>query len=167
MKKIILLAITSFGIIALAGCGKTSENTNTAVTNTAANGNTAGKANTATTKTEEPAKNVLKPSDVSPDKVFKVHELLDSVGTNGDAWKDKEVTVTGFAGDPESGDPSVLLRSDPNKVDGRVVGCALQGAKAADVVGKTIQVKGKIKKASNLNGNVLIGMQLDPCEVKK
>lgn len=170
MKNIFfLVTIASFGIFALAGCGKPAENTNTAVTNTAANGNGAGKANTATTKTEEPAKNVLKPGDVSPDKVFKVHELLDSIGTDGDAWKNKEVTVTGFAGESETfnGKTTVLLRNDQNKVDGRVVGCALQGAKSADVLEKTIEVKGKIIKASNLNGNVLIGMQLDPCEIKK
>ena len=164
MKKTILLTVILFGIFALAGCGKATETTNTTV-----NKNTAGNANTATTKTEEPAKSVLKPGDVSPDKVFKVHELLDSIATNGDAWKGKEVTVTGFAGESETfnGKTAVLLRNDPNKVDGRVVGCVLQGAKSADVLEKTIEVKGKITKASNLNGNVLIGMELDPCEVKK
>jgi thiol:disulfide interchange protein len=46
-KTFFLLAIASFGIFALAGCGKTTEKTDTAATQ-----NTAGKANTAATKNE-------------------------------------------------------------------------------------------------------------------
>ena len=169
MTKTILITVISLGIFALAGCGKTSEDTNTTVTNTAVNGNTA-KANTAPTKSEEPAKNVLKPGDVSPDKVFKVRELLDTVVADREGWKGKEVTVTGFVSPHTekntSGAIAVMLQDDPDKVGGGVVSCALKGVDFKDFLGKTVEVKGKID-GSNLEGGKLVGMALEPCVVKK
>lgn len=168
MKKTILITVISLGIFAVAGCGKTSENTNTAVTNTAMNGNTAGKANTATTKSEEPPKNVLKPGDVSSDKAVKIPELVDSLIADKDAWMGKEITVTGSVSgtNGDTGNFLVTMINDLKKIDNNTVNCDLIGATGGNaLVGKTIEVKGKIKKFSS-DGKFSI-LVLDPCEVKK
>ena len=86
MKKINLLAVIFLGIFALAGCGKTAETANTGAPQNA---------NTVTTPNKEPAKNVFKPVDISPDAV-KVNEFVDKVAANLNAWKGKEVTATGY-----------------------------------------------------------------------
>jgi len=83
MKTTFLLAVASFGIFALSGCGSAGNNTNTAATNTGQ------KTNATATKTG----NILKPGDVSPDKAIKVSDLVDSVASDKDAWKGKEVAV--------------------------------------------------------------------------
>ena len=163
MKKIFfLLAIASFGIFALAGCGKTTEKTDTAATQ-----NTAGKANTAATKNEEPAKNILKPGDVSPDKAIKIPELVDSVAADKDAWKGKEVAVTGYVSGTSGSTDHLLLTmiSDPTTTNKKDITCALQGVKSADVFTKTIEVKGKIS-SSNMDGEYK-SVNLEPCELKK
>jgi hypothetical protein len=162
MKKIFfLLAIASFGIFALAGCGKTTENTNTAATQ-----NTAEKTNTATTKNEEPAKNILKPGDVSTDKAVKVSELVDSVAADKDAWKGKEVAVTGYvSGTSGSGNHQLLTLTDGQTATNRKnISCAFQG-KSDEVFSKTIEVRGKISFVST-DGEVKM-VSLEPCELKK
>lgn len=158
-KRSLLLAVASFGIFALAGCGTTTENTNTAVPQ-----NTAGKANTSTAKNEEPAGKILKPDDVSPDKAVKVIELVDSVAADKDAWKGKEVTVTGYvSGMSNSGNHQLLtLTNDPTSIN-KSITCAFPGDKP-DVFTKTVEVKGKINSVST--GGVTM-VNLEPCELKK
>jgi hypothetical protein len=163
MKTILfLLAITSFGIFALAGCGKTTEKTNTATTQ-----NTAEEANTAAAKNGEPAKNILKPGDVSPDKAVKVIELVDSVAADKDAWKGKEVAVTGYvSGTSGSGNHQLLtLTNDQTATNRKNISCAFQGGKPDEVFSKTIEVKGKISYVST-DGEVKM-VSLEPCELKK
>jgi hypothetical protein len=151
-----LVTIASFGIFALAGCGKTSENTNTAAT-----------------KNEEPANKVLKPGDVSPDKAIKISELVDGVAADQDAWKDKEVTVTGHVHAASNGTDTLVQMGghstadnarDPSLKDGKSITCTLLGVTSADVFGKKIEVKGKVK--SFMFGELKI-LKIEPCELKK
>jgi hypothetical protein len=144
-----LLAIASFGIFALAGCGRTSENTNTAAPN------------------EQPAKNILKPGDVSADKTIKISELVDGVAADKDAWKGREVAVTGYVSGTSGGTEHLLLTmiTGQTVTDKKSISCALQGVKSADVFTKTIEVKGKISSA-NMDGEFK-SVNLEPCELKK
>ena len=165
-KTFILAAIASFGIFALAGCGTTTENTNTAVTNTATNGNTAGKANTAPTKNEEPSK-ILKPDDVSPDQAVKVIELVDSIAADKEGWKGKEIVVTGFVNSTSSSGPQqlVTLTNDKAATQSKVVNCSFQGKMPDGVAFQTVEIKGKIRDTRTDGESKTI--DLEPCEVKK
>ena len=144
-----LLAIASFGIFALAGCGRTSENTNTAATK------------------EQPAKNILKPGDVSADKTIKISELVDSVAADKDAWKGKEVAVNGYVSGTSGSESHLLLTmtDEQTATNKKGISCALQGVKSADVFTKTIEVKGKVS-SSNTDGEYK-SVNLEPCELKK
>lgn len=154
MKTIFLIAVASFGIFALWGCGKTSDNTNSAAT---AKG----------TKNEAPAKNIMKPSDVNPDKPVQIADLVDSVAADKDGWKGKEVVVTGYVSGTSGSTDHLLLTmiSDQTVTNNRDISCALQGVKSADVFTKTIEVKGKIS-SSNTDSDFK-SVNLDPCELKK
>ena len=157
MKTIFLLAVASFGIFALSGCGNAGDNTNTAATNTGQ------KTNATATKTG----NILKPGDVSPDKAIKVSDLVDSVASDKDAWKGKEVAVTGYVSGTSGSESHLLLTitDEQTAANKRDISCALQGVKSADVFTKTIAVKGKIS-SSNMDGEFK-SVNLDPCELKK
>lgn len=156
-----LLAIASFGILALAGCGKTE------TTNNATAQNTAGKANTAPPKTDAPASTILKPADVSPDKAIKVIDLIDSVAADKDAWKGKEVAVTGYvSGTSGAGDHLLLtITNDQAATNTKDISCAAKGVKSDEVFSKTVEVKGKISSV-NMDGDMK-SVNLEPCEVKK
>jgi hypothetical protein len=157
MKIIFLLAVASFGIFALSGCGNAGDNTNTAATNTGQ------KTNATATKTG----NSLKPGDVSPDKAIKISDLVDSVASDKDAWKGKEVAVTGYVSGTSGSESHLLLTmtDEQTSTNKRDISCALQGVKSADVFTKTIEVKGKIS-SSNMDGEFK-SVNLDPCELKK
>jgi hypothetical protein len=157
MKTIFLLAVASFGIFALSGCGNAGDNTNTGATNTGQ------KTNATATKTG----NILKPGDVSPDKSIKVSDLVDSVASDKDAWKGKEVAVTGYVSGTSGSESRLLLTmtDEQTATNKRDVSCALQGVKSADVFTKTIEVKGKIS-SSNMDSEFK-SVNLDPCELKK
>ena len=157
MKTIFLLAVASFGIFALSGCGNAGDNTNTAATNTGQ------KTNATATKTG----NILKPGDVSPDKAIKISDLVDSVASDKDAWKGKEVTVTGYVSGTSGSESRLLLTmtDEQTATNKRDISCALQGVKSADVFTKTIAVKGKIS-SSNMDSEFK-SVNLDPCELKK
>jgi hypothetical protein len=161
MKTPFLLAVASFGIFALSGCGNAGDNTNTAATNTGQ------KTNATATKTGGPAGNILKPGDVSPDKAIKVSDLVDSVASDKDAWKGKEVAVTGYVSGTSGSESHLLLTmtDEQTATNKRDISCALQGVKSADVFTKTIEVKGKIS-SSNMDGEFK-SVNLDPCELKK
>ena len=158
MKTIFLLAVASFGIFALSGCGSAGDNTNTAATNTGQ------KTNATATKT---AGNLLKPGDVSLDKAIKVSDLVDSVASDKDAWKGKEVAVTGYVSGTSGSESHLLvtMTDEQTATNKRDISCALQGVKSADVFTKTIQVKGKIS-SSNMDGEFK-SVNLEPCELKK
>ena len=154
MKTKILVAIASLGIFALSGCGNTGDNTNTAASNTGQ------RTNATATKT-------LKPGDVSPDKAIKVSDLVDSVASDKDAWKGKEVAVTGYVSGTSGSESHLLLTmtDEQTATNKRDISCALQGVKSADVFTKTIAVKGKIS-SSNTDGEFK-NVNLEPCELKK
>ena len=157
MKTIFLLAVASFGIFALSGCGNAGDNTNTAATNTGQ------KTNATATKTG----NILKPGDVSPDKAIKISDLVDSVASDKDAWKGKEVAVTGYVAGTSGSESHLLLTmtDEQTATNKRDISCALQGVKSADVFTKTIAVKGKIS-SSNMDSEFK-SVNLEPCELKK
>lgn len=148
-KTLFLLAIASVGIFALAGCEKTTEKTNTA-----------------TTKNEEPAKSILKPGDVSPDKAVKVIELVDSIAADKDAWKGKEVAVTGYvSGTSGSGNHQLItLTNEQTATNKKSITCAFQGDKPDALFTKTVEVRGKI---SNFTDGEYRTANLEPCAVKK
>lgn len=157
MKTTFLLAVASFGIFALSGCGSAGDNTNSASTNTGQ------KTNATATKTG----NILKPGDVSPDKAIKISDLVDSVASDKDAWKGKEVAVTGYVSGTSGSESRLLLTmtDEQTATNKRDISCALQGVKSADVFTKTIEVKGKIS-SSNMDSEFK-SVNLDPCELKK
>ena len=157
MKTTFLLAVASFGIFALSGCGNAGDNTNTAATNTGQ------KTNATATKTG----NMLKPGDVSPDKAIKVSDLVDSVASDKDAWKGKEVAVTGYVSGTSGSESHLLLTmtDEQTATNKRDISCALQGVKSADVFTKTIEVKGKI--SSSNTDSEFKNVNLEPCELKK
>ena len=144
MKKIILLAIASFGIFALAGCGNTTEKANTAA-----------KANTGAV-------------------AVKVDELVNSAIADKDAWMGKEVAVTGHVmmtsrAEGESGYTMSLVKDKDsrNSETGNSVNCTVQGGTPKEeVVLKTVEVKGKIKQVLDGARKWKL-VELDPCELKK
>lgn len=163
MKNIFfLVTIASLGIFALAGCGSKTEKTNSAATP-----NTAGKANTAATKNEEPAARMLKPADVSTDQAVKVIELVDSIAADKDAWKGKEVVVTGFVNSTSSsGDQQlVTLTNDKAATQSKSVSCSFKGKMPDGVAFQTVEIKGKIRDTQM--GSESKSVYLEPCEVKK
>jgi hypothetical protein len=109
----------------------------------------------------------LKPGDVSPDKAVKIADLVDSVAADKDAWKGKEVAVTGYVSGTSGSTDRLLLTmiSDATTTKKEDVSCALQGVKSADVFTKTVEVKGKIMSA-NTDGEYK-SVNLEPCELKK
>ena len=121
-------------------------------------------ASTAAAKNVEPAKSILKPGDVGPDKAVKVIELVDSVAADKDAWKGKEVAVTGYvSGTSSSGNHQLLtLTNDQTATNAKEITCAFQGDKPDAF--KTVEVKGKINSVST--GEVTT-VNLEPCELKK
>ena len=156
MKKTILVMGVSLGILAVMSCGNTGGTTNTAANQAKP------PAKTEPAKTE-PAKAALKPSDVSPDKPVKVLELLDSSSTDRMAWLDKEVAVSGFVSGT-SGKIITMINDKDAKI-GNIVSCVTKSELPDDLVAKTIEVKGKISKADEYQGDKSI--LLDPCEMKK
>ncbi|HEY6804942.1 MAG TPA: hypothetical protein VI306_15310 [Pyrinomonadaceae bacterium] len=149
----LLLTIASFGIFALAGC----QNTVSTAQNPANKNNTKDSA----------SGNTLKPGDVTSDKAIKVSDLVNSVAVDKDAWKGKEVTVTGFVSGTSGSDTHLLLTitDEQMSTNKRDVSCALQGVKSADVFSKPIVVKGTINYSS-LDGEFK-SVNLEPCEQKK
>ena len=135
MKKIILINVISFGIFALAGCGNTAEKTNT-----------------------EPVK---------------VNELVNKAVAYKDAWMGKEVAVTGYVmmtsgAEGQSGYNLSLVtdKDSRNSETGNSVSCTVQpGVPKEEVVLKTVEVKGKIKRVDGTGKWKMV--TLDPCELKK
>lgn len=132
MKKIILIAVISLGIFALIGCGKTAEKANTEA-----------------------------PKEVSPEKTFKVDELVDKVMAEKDTWKGKEVIVTGLVWS-RSGVAKVLVTK---RFDPKTVMCIHPPSQQQLELSETIEVKGKISELTT--NNVETTVKLEPCEIKK
>jgi hypothetical protein len=143
MKKIILLTVISLGIF-LIGCGKTAEKANTDV-----------------------------PKDVSPEKTFKVDELVNNAIADKDASIGKEVAVTGYVMMTSGADGKggftmslVMDKDSRNSETGNSVNCIVQGGvPKEEVVLKTVEVKGKINRVNGTGKWKLV--TLEPCEFKK
>jgi hypothetical protein len=131
MKKIIFLTVILIAIFALAGCGRTAEKADTGA-----------------------------PKDVSPDKPFRVNELVEKVSAEKDAWKGKEVIVSGL----------ITVRSSINvllvnkKWDKEIVVCVLQ-TPPKENLGDTVEVKGKISELITQGEEKAV--KLDPCVIKQ
>jgi hypothetical protein len=171
MKKISLMMVISLGIFALMGCGNTAENANTGANknvNTQAN----KIANTPATENKEPASPVFKPVEISPDAA-KVNEFVDKVAANLNAWKGKEVTVTGYvsmASRKPSGDGydgyNLMLINDEKSGPKKWVGCSvLKGALPEGTALKTVEVKGTVTEIQTAGDGK--GVTIDPCTLKQ
>jgi hypothetical protein len=146
----LLLTMASLGILALAGCQNATATKN---------------ANTATSK-DSTAGNLLKPGDVTADKALKPSDLVNSVAPDKDAWKGKEVTVTGFVIGTSGSDKLLLTITDEQtSTNKRDVSCSLPGVKSADVFSKPIVVKGTIHYIDT--DTEFKSVNLEPCEQKK
>ena len=168
MKNIILLTVISLGIFALAGCGNTAEKANT---NTPKNANTDApqKADTDANQNKEPAKTVFKPVEISPDAV-KVHEFVDKVVANQNAWKGKEVTVTGYISmvSPRGSEDGYNLQlwNDEKGGSAKMVGCIVRkGSMPEGIALKTVEVKGTVSEV-RIDNNLKV-VSLDPCTLKQ
>ena len=117
-------------------------------------------------------------SNASPsqslDKIYKVDELVGVALGNKDAWKDKEVTVTGYAQNVSGS--RIGLLNDPDSKSQNLVRCEIpeadvpQGGLTPLVMSKTVEVKGKIKKIATdvfSDKTELKYVELDPCALKK
>ena len=101
----------------------------------------------------------------STGKIYKIDELVTTALADKDAWTGKEVTVTGYVGETSGSNPVIVTMTiDRDTVD-KSITCSLQGVKSADVFGKNIEVKGKIKSLTPTGESKKV--QLEPCEVKK
>ena len=169
MKKIVLLAVISLGIFALAGCGNTAENANTGAPKSA-NAQANKNANTQATENKEPARPVFKPVEISPDAV-KVNEFVDKVAANLNAWKGKEVTATGYVSmvSPKGNDEgyNLQLRNDEKGgSDAKIIGCFVQkGAMPEGIALKVVEVKGTVSELKT--GDTFKAVYLDPCTLKQ
>lgn len=104
------------------------------------------------------------------EKAFKVNELVDKITADKDAWKDKEVTVTGYVRQTSSWDGQKgygLLLIDNEKDESRkFINCNVpQGVKPEGIATKTVEVKGKIGRVTISDD--MKSIMLDSCEVKK
>ena len=113
-------------------------------------GNTAEKANTGTV-------------------AVKVDELVNSAIADKDAWMGKEVAVTGYVG-AYTGSGGALgyritLKNEAGSQSKNGVFCTVpQGDVPKELVGKTVEVKGKFQ---SVESSEYIWVKLDPCELKK
>jgi hypothetical protein len=108
-------------------------------------------------------------TSASTDKIYKVDELVGVALADKDAWKGKEVTVTG-----EFGSYSIMggalgyeirLKSPGDQYNKNNVYCkGIQGDDPKGMMGKTVEVKGKIEIVESGEYN---NVNLKPCELKK
>ena len=161
-KPFFLLTVTVMAIVALSGCETTAEKANTT-----GNANTVRNANApAANKTDESAKSTLKPGDVSPDKAVNVIELADAATADEAAWKDKEVTVSGYVWEGSgSAENIVTVTNDAKAISTTQVSCTLAGKKPEGINGKTVEFKGKISYVTKSGDSKSVN--LNPCELKK
>jgi hypothetical protein len=166
-KTIFLLTVTVIAMVALSGCGNMAEKANTTGNaNTAGNANAAGKASTTANKTDAPASSGLKPGDVTPDKAVKVIELADAATADEAAWKDKEVTVSGYVWEGSGAAENIVtVTNDAKAISTTQVSCTLQGKKPDGLAGKTVEFKGKISYVTKSGDSKSVN--LNPCELKK
>ncbi len=142
MKNLFFLTVILTAVCALAGCGSAGTNS---------------------------AQSVLKPGDVSPDKPVAVKDLIDGVFADKDAWKGKEVAVAGYvsasSGSGGKFGYALTLKNDRQAGGGdTTIGCHVpQGDIPPNVLGKTIEVKGKIDFIRDEGKNV----SLKPCALVK
>lgn len=102
-------------------------------------------------------------------KIYKVDELAAAALADKDAWKGKEVTVTG-----EFGSYSIMggglgyeirLKSPGDQYNKNNVYCkGIQGDEPKGMMGKTVEIKGKIETVESGEYN---NINLKPCELKK
>ena len=167
MERKVLLSMACLAILALLGCGRAADKTNTA-----ANNKNAPVAAATPAQNKEPAKPAMKASDITPDKAVAVKDLTDAVAASPDGWTGKQVAVTGYvASTSESGPKNMLLSLQPNKEDTTSGGvtCLVQGTYdevSEKVFDKTLEVKGTIKHIQGSDAKPKM-VSLEPCEVKK
>jgi uncharacterized lipoprotein NlpE involved in copper resistance len=102
----------------------------------------------------------------------KVDEVVNSAIADRDAWMGKEVAVTGYVMmnsslEGQSGFTMSLVmdKDSRNSESGNSVNCTVQGGVSKEeVVLKTVEVKGKIKRVDG--GGKWKVVLLDPCELK-
>lgn len=155
MMKNLFLIIITLGIFALVGCGDKAENKPAIANNSSAK------------KTEETAKNLLKPGDVSPDKAVAVKDLAESVKADKPAWNGKEVAVKGYvmATSGTGGDFGYSLTLKNEKTadsSDDLISCKVaKGDLPKGLLSKTAEVKGTIKEMTDKG----VIARLDPCEI--
>jgi hypothetical protein len=132
MKNLIFATVIFLGIFTLAGCQN--------ITNLAKGG--------------------LKPGDVSPDKPVAVRDLIDGVFTDKDAWKGKEVAVTGTVSASSGAGGkygyALTLKNDSQASGGdSTIGCYVpNGDIPPGILGKNVEVKGTVDFIRDQGKNV-------------
>lgn len=156
MKNLILTTTIILGTFALIGCGETAKNT------TAVNATT--NANSETVNTEKPPENVLKPGDIDLEKPVAADEVVAGVYADTNAWKGKEIAVSGYVGGTSGGGESYKLelrKDDKAKQEDGVVDCFVKGEKPENIFRSTVTIKGTVKETRD-DRKVVV---LEPCEV--
>lgn len=160
-KRFLLLTITCLTASMISGCGGAANSTNTT-----ANANTPAKATPAAVKTDAPATGRLNPADVTADKVLKVTELADAATADEAAWKDKEVTVSGYVWEGSGAAENIVtVQNDEKAVSTGTVSCQLDGKKPDGLNNKTVEFKGKISYVTKYGDSKSVNLK--PCELKK
>lgn len=160
-KSVILLTVILFASFVFSGCGGPAEKANTITS-----ANTSEKTNTTAVKTDESRQSSLKPDDISPDQALKVIELADAATADEAAWRDKEVTVSGYVWDGSGAAENIVtLTNDEKAIRTTTVSCHLEGKKPDALNNKTVKIKGKISYVTKYGDSK--GVNLKPCELKK
>lgn len=102
-------------------------------------------------------------------KGFGVIELVDQVAANEDAWKGEVVSVAGHVSvtsNSSGADLFVDLRNDRDtSVESHVICRIKTGVLPEGISGKTISVRGTVKKFYRQNYLNLRNVTLEPCEI--
>jgi hypothetical protein len=168
MRNILILSVAIIASLAIAGCqtAETQTGQNTGVANTAST--PANAAQPAASPTAAPAipPSDLKPEDISLDKPFPADELRNAVFGDEEAWKGKEVAVTGdYNGHSTSklasGDKySINVQGKERKV---VIHCDGRKAPPEDVKTKR---EGRVFKGTvAIVNKAWQQVTLEPCEI--
>lgn len=160
-KSVILLTVIFFASFVFSGCGGSVEKANTTTSM-----NSSEKTNTSAVKTDENRQSSLKPDDISPDRALKVIDLADAATADEAAWRDKEVSVSGYVWEGSGAAENIVtITNDEKAIRTTTVSCHLEGKKPEGLNDKTVELMGKISYVTKHGDSK--GVNLKPCELKK
>lgn len=161
MKLVFLLTAIFLTSFVFSGCGGSAEKANTPT-----GANSSEKTNTTSVKADESRQSSLKPEDIGPDRVLKVIELAEAATADEAAWREREVSVSGYVWEGSGAAENIVtITNDEKAVRTTTVSCHLEAKKPDGLNNKTVEFKGKISYVTKYGDSK--GVNLKPCELKK